>query len=85
MGRFVTIMATNVSRQAQRLPLTAPSGPDCGRLTSADYCSRHFVVDETYSEDGHGVDRACEHDEYCTAEEDHQGQSASKRNVHTPK
>ena len=28
MGRFVTMMATKVSRQAHWLPDTAPSGPD---------------------------------------------------------
>jgi hypothetical protein len=38
MGRLLTTMATKVSRQAQRLPLTAPSGPDCGGLVLAESC-----------------------------------------------
>jgi hypothetical protein len=31
-------MATKVSRQAHRLPLTAPSGPDCEGLVLAKGC-----------------------------------------------
>jgi hypothetical protein len=41
MGRLETTTATKVSRQAQRLPLTAPSGPDWKRLLLAEevfYC-----------------------------------------------
>lgn len=37
MGRFVTMMATKVSRQAQELPLTAPSGPAWGKGVLANH------------------------------------------------
>jgi len=37
MGKLVTTIATNVSRQAHKLPLTAPSGPDYGRISISQH------------------------------------------------
>jgi hypothetical protein len=42
MGRFVTMMATNVSRHAHKLPLLAPSGPDWETFTLVDGLYRHL-------------------------------------------
>lgn len=36
IGKLVTMMATKVSRQAHKLPLTAPSGPDWKRCQSGN-------------------------------------------------
>jgi hypothetical protein len=84
MGRLVTMMATKVSRQAQRLPLTAPSGPDWGGFALA----RGFfdVLDDgkTYGQDRYGTDGACEYDEHGAAEQQHQCQSTPQRGVYAP-
>ena len=68
MGRLLTTMATKVSRQAQRLPLTAPSGPDCEGLVLAKGCAEFQGVGGTYGQDRDGADGTCKDDEYGAAE-----------------
>ena len=41
---FATMMATKVSRQAQELPETAPSGPDCGGVMRVSLRACYLMV-----------------------------------------
>ena len=84
MGRLLTTMATKVSRQAQRLPLTAPSGPDCEGLVLAKGCAEFQGVGGTYGQDRDGTDGSRKDDEHGAAEQQHQCQSTPERGVYAP-
>jgi hypothetical protein len=84
MGRLETTTATKVSRQAQRLPLTAPSGPDCGKGVLVGDCVDVFRRWRTYGQDRYGTDGTCQYDEDGAAEQQHQCQPTSQRGVYAP-
>lgn len=77
------MIATNVSRHAQRLPLTAPSGPDYG-VVSVVKAATLLDLLETYCENGDCADRSCKDDEHRAAEQQHQCQLAPDCDVHAP-
>jgi hypothetical protein len=84
MGRFVTMMATNVSRHAHKLPLLAPSGPDWETWTLVDDRYRHLEDGLNYRENRYSTDGPGQHNEHGTAEQQCECQLAPQRDVRAP-
>lgn len=83
MGRLDTIIDTNVSRHAHRLPEIAPVGPACSSSLSTRKMTEglHAV---SYLENSHSTDNRGHNNEGCTTEDTDQRDLTTQADIHRP-